>query len=471
MAPQNTEAKAALTPGEKKPDFIPSARTGWLGLAGFVLGVLWLNKYGQLFTWLNQVLSLKKPGFELHEVSRYWEGLILMGFTSVPMLVHDALLLWCRGKGGSIDGITRQRDYSFPRTGMKLIGLLGSVVLLALLYWIFPEYNPSLRLVTDVLPNPGFYSNFFMLCRLAGPWVLGVCAVYFFFVDARLDDPHDGYWHFGRVMLLTFDGVDWAKVRNHLRTWAVKGFFMPLMFTFLCSNLPGLYWRADHAAAVKQLFVGAEANLGLLQALFNYLNNFIFSIDLAFVACGYVLTMRLVQSHVRSAEPTMLGWTAALICYPPFWKMFGDLYLGYWSDGDWQSKLAPHHTTLLIACGAGILIFETIFVWATISFGLRFSNLTHRGIVTKGPYYFTKHPAYITKICAFFLIQLPWIDGRGTDQSLRNLFMLAGLCFVYWLRGRTEERHLASIDPAYAIYAEEIRQRHRRWLRLKFKQG
>jgi protein-S-isoprenylcysteine O-methyltransferase Ste14 len=430
-------------PAEKKPDFIPSGLTGWIGLAGFILGVLWLNISGPLY-----------------QLSRYWEGLILMGFTSVPMLVHDAVLLWFGGKGGPVDGLTRQRDYSFARTGLKLIGLLGSVALLVLFFWIFPEYNPSLK------PDGGFYSNFFTLCRQAGPWALGVCAVYFFFVDARLNDPRDGYWHFGRVLMLAFDDVDWTKVRNHLRTWAVKGFFLPLMFTFLCSNLPGLHWRADHAAAFNQLFAGTEANLGQLQALFNYLNNFIFSIDLAFVACGYVLTLRLVQSHVRSAEPTVLGWTAALICYQPFWKMFGDLYLGYWSDGDWQSKLSPHHSTLLIACGVGILVFETIFVWATISFGLRFSNLTHRGIVTKGPYYFTKHPAYISKICAFSLISLPWIDGRGAGQGLRNLFMLSGLCLVYWLRAKTEERHLASIDPAYAIYAEEIRQRHRRWLRL-----
>jgi len=442
MASSSTNTPEAKASAEKKPDFIPSGLTGWIGFAGFVIGVLWLNIAGPLY-----------------QFSRYWEGLILMGFTSVPMLVHDAVWLFYRGRGKPVDGITRQRDYSFGRTGLKLVGLLASVALLALLYWIFPEYNPSFR------PDGGFYSNFFTLCQLAGPWTLGVCAVYFFFVDARLDDPRDGYWNFGRVMLLKFEGVDWAKVRNHLRTWAVKGFFMPLMFTFLCNNLPGLHWREEHAAAAGQLFHGA--NLNQLQALFNYANNFVFSIDLAFVACGYVLTLRVVQSHVRSAEPTMLGWTAALICYQPFWKTFGDLYLGYWSDGDWQSKLSQH-SGLLIACGAGILVFETIFVWATISFGLRFSNLTHRGIVTKGPYYFTKHPAYISKICAFFLIALPWSDGRGAEQGLRNLFMLAGLCFVYWLRARTEERHLASIDPAYAIYTEEIRLRHRRWLRFQF---
>lgn len=125
----------------------------------------------------------------------------------------------------------------------------------------------------------------------------------------------------------------------------------------------------------------------------------------------------------------------------------------------------------------GILIFEAIFVWATISFGLRFSNLTHRGIVTQGPYYFTRHPAYITKICAFFLIALPWVDGRGTvlfhiggqaitTHGVRNLFMLAGLAFVYWVRAKTEERNLSSIDPAYSMYSENIRSRHRRWLRF-----
>lgn len=449
MASSKPQTHTAAIPAEQTPDFIPSVWTGWIGLAGFIVGVVWLNKFGPVF-----------------DLSRYWEGLIVMGFSSVPMLIFDALLLGRRGRGKPVDGLTRQRDYSFARTGLKLVGLLATVALLGLLYWIFPEYNPSLRSVTAELPNPGFYSNFFALCRFAGPWALGVCVVYFFFVDARLNDPQDGYWHFGRLVL-GGDGLDWAKIRNHLRTWAVKGFFMPLMFTFLCSNLPGLHWREEHSAAISHLFDGSAANLGLLQALFHYSNNLIFSIDLAFVACGYVLTMRLVQSHVRSAEPTMLGWTAALICYQPFWKMFGDLYLGYWSDGDWQSKLHLN-STLLIACGVGIIVFEAIFVWATISFGLRFSNLTHRGIVTKGPYYFTKHPAYISKLCAFTLISLPWIDGRGPGQGLRNLFMLAGLAFVYWLRARTEERHLASIDPAYGIYTEQIRQRHRRWLTLQF---
>jgi len=455
--PQVTPAATPSYLPNTRPDFIPSAITGWVGVAGFLIGVLWLNKAGPLY-----------------ELSRYWEGLILMGFTSLPMIACDALLLRFRSPEGPIDGITKQHAYSIERTLVKLLGLLVTVGLLALLYWVFPEYNPSFK------PDAGFYSNFFLLCRKAGPYVLGVCVVYFYFVDARMTEPRDGYWYFGRVVLFKFKDVDWAKVKNHLRTWAVKGFFMPLMFTFLCNNLPGLHWRAEHAQAWRQFSDGSGmvAAQGFIQ-LNHYLHNFLFSIDLAFVACGYILTLRWVQSHVRSAEPTALGWTAALVCYQPFWTTVGNLYLGYWSDGDWISKLPTFNLTMFYLCGYGILFFETVFVWATIAFGLRFSNLTHRGIVTGGPYFFTKHPAYVSKLCAFFLTSLPFVDTRGevlinfggvmfTTYGLRNLFMLAGLAFVYWVRAKTEERNLSSMDPGYGIYSEQVKKRHRRWLRLQF---
>jgi protein-S-isoprenylcysteine O-methyltransferase Ste14 len=386
-----------------------------------------------------------------------------MGFTSIPMIACDALLLRANSPEGPIDGITKQHDYSVERTLIKLLGLVVTIALLTFLYWVFPEYNPSFK------PDGGFYSNFFTLCWKAGLPVLGVCAVYFYLVDARMNDPHDGYWNFGRVLLFDFKGVNWGKVGNHLRTWMVKGFFLPLMFTYLCSNLPMLHWWPAQTDAFNNFWHGSGqvAARGFID-LNHYLHNFLFSIDLAFVACGYVLTLRWVQSHVRSAEPTALGWTAALICYQPFWTPVGNLYLGYWSDGNWESKLPGFNIPLLYLCGFGILIFETIFVWATISFGLRFSNLTHRGIVTSGPYYFTKHPAYISKICAFFLTALPFVDGRGLSYAVRNLFMLAGLAFVYWVRGKTEERNLSSIDPAYSMYKDTIRQRHRRWFRFGF---
>ena len=50
-----------------------------------------------------------------------------------------------------------------------------------------------------------------------------------------------------------------------------------------------------------------------------------------------------------------------------------------------------------IIWGAILVVLTGIYAWATMAFGLRFSNLTHRGILTHGPYAFTKHPAYMSK--------------------------------------------------------------------------
>jgi hypothetical protein len=141
VPPQSLPANA-----RPRPDFIPSAITGWVGVVGFFIGVVWLNKSGPLY-----------------QLSRYWEGLILMGFTSLPMIACDALLLRYRSSGGPIDGITKQHDYSFERTFVKLLGLLASISLLTVLYWVFPEYNQSLW------QEGAFYRNFFTLCWKAGP--------------------------------------------------------------------------------------------------------------------------------------------------------------------------------------------------------------------------------------------------------------------------------------------------------------
>jgi len=43
-----------------------------------------------------------------------------------------------------------------------------------------------------------------------------------------------------------------------------------------------------------------------------------FFVDLLIVTVGYICTFRLFDSHVRSTEPTFLGWFVALVCYQPF---------------------------------------------------------------------------------------------------------------------------------------------------------
>jgi len=86
-----------------------------------------------------------------------------------------------------------------------------------------------------------------------------------------------------------------------------------------------------------------------------------------------------------------------------------------------------------------------------VTFGVRFSNLTHRGILTNGPYRFTKHPAYITKNLSWWLISIPFLHAPAT-AAIRHSIALGCINTIYFLRARTEERHL-SRDPVYVAYA------------------
>jgi protein-S-isoprenylcysteine O-methyltransferase Ste14 len=93
-----------------------------------------------------------------------------------------------------------------------------------------------------------------------------------------------------------------------------------------------------------------------------------------------------------------------------------------------------------------------IYALCTVSFGLRFSNLTHRGIITSGPYRFTKHPAYWSKNLSWWLVSVPFVSEFGWKMALRNCCILGLVNLIYYARARTEERHL-SRDPTYVAYA------------------
>jgi protein-S-isoprenylcysteine O-methyltransferase Ste14 len=102
--------------------------------------------------------------------------------------------------------------------------------------------------------------------------------------------------------------------------------------------------------------------------------------------------------------------------------------------------------------GVLLVTLTAIYAWATVAFGLRFSNLTHRGIITHGPYAYTRHPAYVAKNAFWWLsslVFLPW-DG-SVVTAVRNVTILSLVSGVYYWRAKTEERHLLA-DPAYRAY-------------------
>jgi protein-S-isoprenylcysteine O-methyltransferase Ste14 len=178
-----------------------------------------------------------------------------------------------------------------------------------------------------------------------------------------------------------------------------------------------------------------------------------FLVDVQFATVGYVLTFKPLDSHIRTANPFMAGWAAALICYPPFIMMGDNGPLNYHvATADWAYWFEGH-TTLLAIWGVWLVFLTGVYAWATVAFGIRFSNLTHRGILTHGPYRWTKHPAYLSKNAFWWFSTLPFLVTSGSWQDgLRNTVLLAAVSGVYYWRARTEERHLMA-DPDYAAYA------------------
>jgi protein-S-isoprenylcysteine O-methyltransferase Ste14 len=262
---------------------------------------------------------------------------------------------------------------------------------------------------------------------------------YVVWLDRRLVEPRDGAWHFGR-WLLGGDDADITKIWHHWRAWLVKGFFLAFMLSAVPGNFAGLIqkpWAEVLASPVNM------ASYGI---------GFLFFIDVHFATVGYILTMRPLDAHIRTANPYGMAWVAALICYPPFVLMNPGGPLFYQGNtASWDQWLAMYPALLWI-WGAALVLLTGIYAWATIAFGPRFSNLTHRGILTHGPYRFTRHPAYLSKNAFWWLSSLVFLPTDGSVvTAVRNVVLLACVSGIYYWRAKTEEKHLLG-DPAYRAY-------------------
>jgi protein-S-isoprenylcysteine O-methyltransferase Ste14 len=66
-----------------------------------------------------------------------------------------------------------------------------------------------------------------------------------------------------------------------------------------------------------------------------------------------------------------------------------------------------------------------------------------------------KHPAYLSKNLSWWMISVPFVACAGWWTAVQSCLMLGAANLIYYLRARTEERHLAA-DPAYRDYREFI---------------
>ncbi|HEY0086600.1 MAG TPA: DUF1295 domain-containing protein [Allosphingosinicella sp.] len=375
--------------------------------------------------------------------------------------------------------VARTYEYSGPNATLCALVACGAPMLLWSILVDKVHRSPSSGLDWDNPPRPLRETLDTSIAKIAGRWatwtaiamfycvgrwywdgiylyamqVLGMVAVpllvasvpYVLWIDRRLKDPRDGAWHMGQLVIGRGSAVDKEILYDFLRSWAIKAFFL----AFMIAIVPGNWFGAITPRAEQITFT--------LVTLTFWLIGVMFMIDTVFATVGYALTIKPLDAHIRSANPYAAGWTAALICYPPFIMMNPSGPLHYLqgtagSDG-WVHWLDGHHA-LMVVWAVALVALAAFYAWATVAFGIRFSNLTHRGILTHGPYRLTKHPAYVSKNLFWWLGVLPFFTVTGDlNDAIRNTAILAAVSGVYYWRARMEERHLMA-DPAYQEYAE-----------------
>ncbi|EAQ29546.1 putative membrane protein [Erythrobacter sp. NAP1] len=400
-----------------------------VGLAGLLGLMLWIL-FCRTFPVIVETLGL---GSGYGVLSGPYAALTAMAFTAGPMAIWSLLVdkVHLRASTGLDWSIRRSVEDVLPVSTVKIVGLWATWAIIAALYCLCRWYwDGSYLFAMEVL---GF---------LIVPMVV-LSVPYIIWLDRFMTDQRDSTWHFGAA-LLGREGVDLDQVKKHWRAWIIKAFFGAFMISILPPGFAFIV-EADPAAIIANPF-----EFGML------LITLLFVVDVQIGTVGYLFTLRPLDAHIRSGNPFVAGWLAALLCYPPFvWGIIGNngQILSYeGATAGWGHWMAGQ-PALLWVWAAWLVFLTAIYAWATVVFGIRFSNLTYRGVLTNGPYRFTRHPAYLSKNLFWWCSVMPFLVTNGSAvDAIRNTFFLAVVNAIYYWRARTEEAHLLAEDPKYREY-------------------
>jgi protein-S-isoprenylcysteine O-methyltransferase Ste14 len=401
----------AVAKADPRPKSAVSTATGLVGLAG-------------LLTWVGIARYFGMDG--------PYAALVNVAAAGVPMVLWSVL----------VDKVHRNPstgiDWSNPKPWRDTIDI--SITKLAGL-WLTWGAIAAIYMVGRFYWVGGF--RFSMWCFMWLAPVLFVASIpYTLWLDRRMVEPRDGCWNLGAWLMGLNEPLDKEAIYNHLKSWGVKAFFTAFMLAIVPPGF-GDFVRGD----VSQVWSNPVV-------LANWLITFMFVIDVAFATAGYLLAMRPLDSHIRTANPYAAGWMAALICYPPFVLMGDggplDYHPGTLGEDSWSTWFADQ-PVLLVVIGTVLVTLTAIYAWATVTFGYRFSNLTHRGILTNGPYAFSRHPAYLSKNLFWIISTVPFLTTGSWIDAVRATALMGIVAGVYYWRAKTEERHLGA-DPAYQEY-------------------
>lgn len=333
------------------------------------------------------------------------------------------------------------------RVCIKAYAFCITMGMLYALYVLLPEYKAE------------YYINFIKAFHLYFPIVFIIGLLYIAFYDSRMPKPEDGLYHFGRFMLLQWRGTDTVMISDYIRSVALRAFFIPLM-TALFVFFIGQFLEGPEAYIAKETLSWPEgmAGLSILKVLLTAYF-FLMALDILFGMIGYLSFFRAIDAGVKSTETTIVGWIVCIICYYPFFDaviipiFLAKLFL----NPEWFIWF-ENNPVLLFVWGIGVVTAMCMESFGTMTFGLRFSNLTYRGLITSGLFRYTKHPQYVAKMFNRFFVCVPFLSPTGTAGAIETLIAFFILCVIYYLRARTEENHLSRY-PEYVEYALAMNER------------
>lgn len=382
------------------PKSVVAAWQGWTGLIGLGIALA-----------VQRSLRLS-PGDAV---------LLIIILTAVPIVAWESTHALRKRRLRPRDG-----DH-YRRVGFKLAALVQTWIVIAGVYWLVPFYadGPG-ALLLGIVSRPYVW-----------PILLAIVPLYISLEDRTSAYPQDVLYRIGRRVAGLDAPLDNDEIREYLMGWAIKAFFLPIMISGCIDNIR---WWTDYAPKQYGYFV-----------VYEFLYSLLYFIDVVFASAGYIFALKLFDTQIRTSQPKLLGWIAALICYPPFWPGVSNTIFAYNPDGREWGQFFGHTPVLSHAWAFVMIVLVGIYAASTIQFGIRFSNLTNRGIITNGTYRWMKHPAYVSKNISWWMLSVPFLYHTGYLQSIRACALLLALNFIYVLRAKTEESHLSE-EPAYREY-------------------
>ena len=320
----------------------------------------------------------------------------------------------------------------------RWLGVVFGTVLVLFIIWLIPEYSLP-KYFQPLSEIKYFYAGLVILVSLPVIYVS----------NTLLGNKVDGTYELGLFLTNPFKviNLNLKLFRDGLLEWTLRGFFLILNFTtavalvvpFKNGGLPPI--PAD-----------------LLQAVFLSLK-FIFLILLFTIIPGYMFSARLLNTQTRNLDRSAFGWLVTFICYNPLVNITFVAWLNYsfyvqpgitpWVNNTYNLPLL-HSLVIIVIIG-----MELMHLWSEATLGIRSSNLMNRGVVTSGPFKWTKHPVYVSKCIGWFFATMPFIGMGSLANNIQVSLLFLGVCVVYAMRAWAEEKIFLE-DVIYQEYAKYI---------------